>query len=122
MIKVLFGKRGMGKTKQMREWANNRIADARGTVVFIDKDNDHMYELDRNIRFINAVDYGVAGCEMLTGFICGIAARDFDLEAVYVNSFARSALSRVSEKILLSLFFHHKTLIVFIGWFNALII
>lgn len=89
MIKVLFGKRGMGKTKQMREWANNRIADARGTVVFIDKDNDHMYELDRNIRFINAVDYGVAGCEMLTGFICGIAARDFDLEAVFINSFAK---------------------------------
>ncbi len=89
MIKVIFGKRGMGKSRQMCIWANERLEAAHGTVVFIDKDNDHMYDVNRDIRFINASEYGILGKDMLLGFLSGIAARDFDLEAVYVNSFAK---------------------------------
>lgn len=89
MLKVIFGIQGVGKSRQMCSEANNRLASARGTVVFIDKDNDHMYDLNRDVRFINASEYGISGYDMLMGFVAGIAARDFDLEALYINSFAK---------------------------------
>ena len=89
MLKVIFGKRGMGKSRQMCIWANERLAAAHGTVVFIDKDTDHMYDLNRDVRFINASEYSVCGTDRLLGFISGIAARDYDLEALYINSFAK---------------------------------
>ena len=89
MVKVIFGKRGMGKSRQMCKWANERLESAHGTVVFIDKDTDHMYDLNRDVRFINASEYGVCGKDMLLGFVQGIAARDYDLEALFINSFAK---------------------------------
>ncbi len=91
MLKVIFGNRGMGKSRQMCAEANERLEKASGTVVFIDKDEDHMYDLKRDIRFINAAEYGIAGKQMLMGFAAGIAARDFDLEALYINGFAKLA-------------------------------
>ena len=60
-----------------------------GHCVFIDKDCDHMYELIRDIRFINASEYLIDGPKMFTGFISGIASQDFDLQAIYINSFMK---------------------------------
>ena len=97
MLKVIFGKRGMGKSRQMCIWANERLESAHGTVVFIDKDTDHMYDVNRDIRFINAAEYGICGKDMLLGFLSGIAARDFDLEAVFVNSFAKLVCTPANE-------------------------
>ena len=89
MIKVLFGNRGVGKSRLMCTMANERMDGAKGSIVFIDKDNDHMYDLKREIRFINAADYGIDGPKMFSGFISGIAAQDFDIEAIYINSFMK---------------------------------
>ena len=97
MLKIIYGTRGMGKTKRMCSSANERANASRGTVVFIDKDNDHMYELNRDVRFINALEYGVRNKDTLKGFIAGIAARDFDLDALYINSFAKLLNSPVDE-------------------------
>ena len=97
MLRVIYGNQGMGKSRQMCAEANEMVEKASGTVVFIDKDEDHMYDLKRDIRFINAAEYRIAGKPMLYGFIAGIAARDFDLEAVFVNSFAKLIDSPVEE-------------------------
>lgn len=48
-----------------------------------------MYELNRGIRFINASDFCIDGPKMFTGFVCGIAAQDYDLRAIYINSFMK---------------------------------
>ena len=89
MIKIIFGNQGVGKSRQLCRLANDRLATARGSIVFIDKDCDHMYDLNRQIRFINASDYRIDGPKMFSGFLSGIAAQDFDLEAVYINSFVK---------------------------------
>ena len=97
MLKIVYGVRGTGKSRRMCSGANQKLQDGRGTVVFIDKDTDHMYDLDREVRFINAPEYGIVGADMLMGFVAGIAARDFDLDALFINSFVKLTAAPVGE-------------------------
>lgn len=87
MVRVLYGKKGMGKSRRLIEMANATCSNGTESCVFIDKDGDRMYALDRNIRFINASDFMIDGPKMFSGFISGIAAQDFDLKAIYINGF-----------------------------------
>lgn len=87
LIGVIFGEKGTGKTKHLLQHANEMAMKAKGSLVFIDGDNSYMFDLSSSIRFINAADYGIDSGKMLYGFICGIAAQDFDLEYVYVDGF-----------------------------------
>ena len=89
LIKVLYGKKGTGKSARIVALANDCCRIDPGHCVFIDKDCDHMYELIRDIRFINASEYLIDGPKMFTGFISGIASQDFDLQAIYINSFMK---------------------------------
>lgn len=89
MIKVMYGCRGEGMSRELCDHANERMKEAKGSIVFIDKDSNHMYDLDSGIRLINASDYAIRGPKMFSGFISGIAAQDFDLEAIYVCSFMK---------------------------------
>lgn len=65
--------------------------------VFIDKDCDRMYELNRSIRFINSSDFDIDGPKMFTGFVSGIASQDFDLEAIYINSLMKVVKHPLNE-------------------------
>ncbi len=105
MIKVLYGKRGTGKSARLITLANAQSAAYPGHCVFIDKDCDHMYELDRNIRFINAAEYLIDGPKMFSGFISGIASQDFDLQAIYINSFMKLVHHPLAELDDMFLFF-----------------
>lgn len=87
MIGVIFGAKGTGKTKHILERANKSAKEAKGSLVFIDSDNSYMYDLSTNIRFINATEYGITTPKMLYGFLCGIAAMDFDLEYLFVDGY-----------------------------------
>ena len=89
MIKVLYGGRGQGMSRELCAMANERIRSASGSVVFIDKDDKHIYDLDSGIRLINAAEYGIEGPKMFSGFISGIGAQDHDLECVFVCSFIK---------------------------------
>lgn len=89
MIKILYGKKGIGKSRRLVELANKACIEQGEHCVFVDKDCDHMYELNREIRFINASDYSIDGPKMFSGFISGIAAQDFDLQSLYINSFMK---------------------------------
>ncbi len=88
MIGVIFGKPGSGKTKKILNQANETAKTAKGSIVFIDDDNKYMFELASSIRFINASDYGINTSKLLYGFLCGIAAQDFDLEYIFVDGFS----------------------------------
>ena len=89
MIEVLFGGRGEGMSRELCTMANDRMKAANGSVVFIDKDSNHIYDLDSGIRLINAADYNIDGPKMFSGFVSGIAAQDFDIEAIFVASFIK---------------------------------
>lgn len=87
MVEVIFGEKGTGKTKRILDLANRTSLEAKGSLVFIDDDKSYMFDLKRNVRFINAADYGIEGPKMLYGFLCGIAAQDFDLEYIFIDGF-----------------------------------
>ena len=61
MIKVIYGAKGTGKTKQMIDAANEAVKTAKGHLVFITDTKRGMYDLEREVRFIDVTDFDVAG-------------------------------------------------------------
>ena len=87
MIQIIAGEKGKGKTKILLDKVNTSIKEASGTIVYLDKNTKHMYELNNKIRLINVKDYCIDTCQEFTGFICGLVSQDHDLEKVYLDSF-----------------------------------
>lgn len=89
MIRIIYGKKGTGKSRRLITMANERHRDHGENAVFIDHDCDRMYLIDRGIRFINASEFPIDGPKMFSGFVSGITAQDHDLQAIYINSFMK---------------------------------
>lgn len=89
MIRVILGERGAGKTKRIIDMANEAVKESKGSIVFIDDDNQYMFDLKHEIRFIDASEYEIDGPKMFYGFLCGIAAQDFDLEYLFIDGFLK---------------------------------
>lgn len=87
MIQIIAGNKGKGKTKHLLAMANDAMNAAHGTVVYLDKNSKHMFELNRNIRLINVSEYPVNSTEAFLGFLCGIISQDHDLEVMFLDSF-----------------------------------
>ena len=87
MIEIICGEKGKGKTKNLLAKVNHEVVSASGSVVYLDKSQKHMYELNNKIRLINVMDYPVTNCDEFLGFICGIVSQDHDLEEMYLDSF-----------------------------------
>lgn len=87
MIQIISGEKGKGKTKVLIEKANKAAREMKGNIVYLDKNNKHMYELSNKIRLINVKEYCVENYSEFLGFICGIISQDHDLEAVFLDSF-----------------------------------
>lgn len=87
MVQIIAGNKGKGKTKHLLAMANSAMSEAHGTVVYLDKNNKHMFELNRNIRLINVSEYPVNTMEAFLGFLCGVISQDHDLEIVFLDSF-----------------------------------
>lgn len=93
MIQIIAGEKGRGKTKILIEKANSAVREAKGSIVYLDKSNKHMYELSNRIRLINVKDYCIENYSEFIGFICGLISQDHDLEVIYVDSFLKIAYS-----------------------------
>lgn len=91
MIKIICGPKGSGKTKKVIDAANESVAVAKGHLIFITDTKRYMYDLKREIRFIDVTDYSVAGEEALCGFIKGAIAGAYDNEYVFIDGVARIA-------------------------------
>ena len=87
MVELIVGKKGKGKTKVLLDKVNGAIKDANGSIVYLDKSQKHMYELNNKVRLINVMDYPIDNCDEFLGFICGIVSQDYDLQEMYLDSF-----------------------------------
>ena len=74
MIKVIYGAKGTGKTKMMIDAANETVKIAKGHMIFITDSKRGMYDLEREIRFIDTSEYDIAGEAALCGFVKGVIA------------------------------------------------
>ena len=91
MVQIIAGRKGKGKTKYLLDMANTAVKEAKGSIVYLDKNNKHMYELSNQIRLIVVPEFNVTDTDMFLGFIAGIISQDHDLEAMYLDSFLKLA-------------------------------
>jgi hypothetical protein len=87
MVQIISGVKGKGKTKYLIQKANEAVKTANGSVVYLDKNNKHMYELSNRIRLINVGDFPMDTYDAFLGFICGLISQDRDLESMFLDSF-----------------------------------
>lgn len=97
MIKIIYGAKGTGKTKMMIDAANATVATAKGHMIFITDSKRGMYDLEREVRFIDTSDYDIAGEAALCGFVKGVIAGNHDNEYVYIDGVVRIAGKPVQE-------------------------
>ena len=67
MIEIICGEKGKGKTKELLEKVNHTVSTVTGSVVYLDKSQKHMYELNNKVRLINVVDYPITNCDCIPG-------------------------------------------------------
>ncbi|NLM60381.1 MAG: hypothetical protein GX194_14990 [Clostridium sp.] len=87
MIKVICGKKGVGKTRALVDSANSFLASASGDIVFISGKKQLMHDLSHKIRLINLYEFPVnisSSCTFL-GFICGIISANYDIKEMYID-------------------------------------
>ena len=97
MIKVIYGAKGTGKTKMMIDAANETVKVAKGHIIFLTDSKRGMYDLEREVRFIDVSEYDVAGEAALCGFVKGVIAGNHDNEYVFIDGVVRIAGKPVQE-------------------------
>ena len=97
MIRIIYGKKGSGKTKKIIDAANEAVKSSTGELVFIDDDNRYMYDLRHEIRFVNATEYDVSSPDTFMGFHCGILAGNYDMKQLFIDGFLRLVKSEMAD-------------------------
>ena len=87
MVQLIVGKKGKGKTKCLLDKVNTEVKNVLGSVVFLDKNTKHMYELNNKIRLIVVSDFCITNPDEFIGFVSVIISQDHDLQQMYFDSF-----------------------------------
>lgn len=89
MIRVIMGKKGSGKTKQMINMINEAVQTEHGNVVCIEKGNKLTFDIHYQIRLVEASQYHIDSYTMLKGMICGLYAGNYDITHIFVDSLTK---------------------------------
>ncbi len=89
MVKVIMGVKGTGKTKQMIELINSAVANEHGNVVCIERNRKLTYDINYQIRLVDAEEYNLSSFEVLRGFICGMYAGNYDITHIFIDSLCK---------------------------------
>ncbi len=91
MVRLIVGRKGKGKTKELLDRVNEQIKSANGSIVYLDQSSKHMYELNNKVRLIDVSGYPITNSDEFAGFVCGIISQDHDLEVMYLDGFMKCA-------------------------------
>ena len=86
MVKLIVGKKGSGKTKAMLESVNNAVDVEHGNVVFIARENRHMFDINHGARLVDVAEGGMADFSEFKGFIKGIMSQNYDITHIFIDS------------------------------------
>ena len=89
MVKFIIGQKGTGKTKQLIDKVNEAVKIDKGHIVFINKSNRHMFDLDYQVRLIDTQDFHISTYSSLYGLICGILSQDYDISNMFFDSITK---------------------------------
>lgn len=85
MIKLLIGRPGIGKTKEMIEHANSSVSNSKGKIIFIDESDESILEINHDIRYINISNYPINSSNEFIAFLYGVMGADYDVESIYLD-------------------------------------
>ena len=89
MVRVIMGKKGSGKTKQIIDMINNAVQTEHGNVVCIEKGNKLTFDIHYQIRLVEASQYDISSYPALKGFISGLYAGNYDLTHIFIDSLTK---------------------------------
>ena len=94
MVRILAGEKGEGKTKKLIDMANAAGKEAKGSIIYVDDDNSHMYDLHYSVRFVETPKFIMEDPMVFRGFVCGILSQNSDIETIYIDG-----LNHIMDKI-----------------------
>ena len=86
MIKIIMGRKGSGKTKAIAALANEAVKSEKGNIVFLERGNKLTYDIHISARLVDTKHYQVEGFERFVGFIYGLAAGNYDITHIFIDS------------------------------------
>ncbi len=86
MIKLIVGRKGSGKTKQLIDLMNEAVAKEHGSIVCVEKGAKLTYDISHAIRLVDVEHYNIVGYEAFYGFIAGILAGNYDITDLFIDS------------------------------------
>ncbi len=86
MVKLLIGEKGSGKTKKLLDAVNEALANSKGNVICVEKDDLLRYQVNYRVRLLAAANYGISGYEAFYGFLSGLCAGDHDVTDILVDA------------------------------------
>lgn len=89
MVKLIAGKKGSGKTKQLIEAIHTAEKESKGNVVAIQYGSSLNIDIYHKIRLINIEDYKIAGYNDMYGFVAGLLASNYDTTDLFVDGTLR---------------------------------
>ena len=90
MIRVIMGKKGTGKTKQMIDMINQAVQSEHGNVVCIEKGDKLRFDINYQIRLVDSSQYDVADYAAMRGFISGLYAGNYDISHVFIDNLCKT--------------------------------
>ena len=85
-VKLLIGEKGSGKTKLLLEKVSEALANSKGHVVCVEKDDLLRYQVSYRVRLLAAANYGISGYDSFYGFLSGLCAGDHDITDILVDA------------------------------------
>lgn len=89
MIKVVIGLKGTGKTKELISTVNDVVKTAKGSVICLEKGDKLRFDVDHKARLISTDEFGINDYDMFYGFLCGLAASNYDITEIFVDSITK---------------------------------
>lgn len=97
MLKLIVGLKGSGKTKTIVDLANAKLAETKGSVVFIEKGDKLIHEVKHQARLLNTDEYLIGNGEKLYGFVAGNYGSNYDVSDIFIDSALKICGNDVAE-------------------------
>ena len=88
MVKVILGKAGSGKTKQVIDMVNAAVTEESGSVVCIENGQTLRLSITHAVKLVDISEYGMElSYDHLYAFICGVYCGNYDITQIFVDNF-----------------------------------
>ena len=99
MIKLIVGKKGSGKTKQLIEMVNQAASEHAGSILCIENGNSLTLDINHDARLIDYSEYPLTGFNAFAGFLFGCYAQNYDLVHVFIDNLLKIVKVGTDEEL-----------------------